>query len=161
MIPFSLKATAVLRTFGFLKIPLLFFIRPSVVELDDRRCVIKVPFIRRNKNHLGSMYFGVLCAAADLAGGLQAYWEIRKSKRNVALIFKDFKAEFLKRVEGDVFMSSDQGEAIKKLVERAIATGERVEMPVPVIATVPTQFGTEPVARFTLTLSLKLKEKKG
>ena len=36
-------------------------------------------------------------------------------------------------------------------------TGERVTIPVDVVATVPKRYGDEPVARFTLGLSLKKK----
>src|SRR4051794_12547209 len=49
-----------LRAFGFFKVPLIFYVAPSIVELSDRRCVIRVPLNRRTRNHLGSMYFGTL-----------------------------------------------------------------------------------------------------
>jgi hypothetical protein len=42
-------------------------------------------------------------------------------------------------------------------VNETITTGERVNLPVKVIATVPDKFGDEPVAEFTITLSLKEK----
>ena len=82
---------------------------------------------------------------------------IRKSDVNVALIFKDMQAEFLKRAEGDTVFTCVDGDAIEKLVQAAIESGERVEMPVHIIATVPKHFQDDPVARFRLTLSLKRK----
>jgi hypothetical protein len=66
-------------------------------------------------------------------------------------------AEFFKRAEGDVHFTCDQGHEISKLVADAIESAERVESPVNVIARVPDKFGEEPVARFTLVLSLKKK----
>ena len=36
-----------------------------------------------------------------------------------------------------------------------LVNGERVSLPVEVVATVPRKYGDEPVARFTLGLSLK------
>jgi acyl-coenzyme A thioesterase PaaI-like protein len=114
-----------------------------------------VPFKRKNKNHLGSLYFGVLCAAADVAGGLTAMKHINDSGKKVSLAFKDFNAEFLKRAEGDTFFTNTQGEEIKEFVEKVIESGERMNMPVQVVATTPSKFGDEPVATFTLTLSLK------
>ena len=42
-------------------------------------------------------------------------------------------------------------------LSKAIDTGERVNLPVPVIATVPSVFGDEPVAEFVITLSVKEK----
>jgi acyl-coenzyme A thioesterase PaaI-like protein len=154
-LPSTFRETARLRAFGFLKIPLLFFVSPSVIELSDQRCVVKVPLKRRTKNHLGSMYFGVLACGADCAGGLIAWRLIERSGKKVSLIFKDFHAEFLKRAEGDVYFTSEDGERVAALVEQALKTGERVHEAVHITATVPSKTGDEPVAKFTLTLSLK------
>lgn len=157
-IPSNLKDTTFVRMFGFFKIPLIWFIRPSVEELGAVKTIIKVPFVRRNKNHLRSMYFGVMCAAADLAGGLAAMKHIQASGKKVSLSFKDFHADFFKRAEGDTFFSNFQGKEIKDFVNQVIESRERENMEVKVIATTPSKFGDEPVAEFTLTLSLKLKE---
>ena len=156
----AVLATMYLRFFGLSKIPLLYFVRPSVQTWDNDRFVVKIPLKRRTKNHLGSMYFGVLAAGADLAAGFVAMDAIRLSGERVSLIFKDMQAEFLKRAEDTVHFTCDEGILIKDLVEKAIETGDRVEMPVHVTATVPSKLGDEAVARFTLTLSLKRKDKK-
>ena len=136
----SIKETIFLRAFSFYKIPLLFFVNPSVVKMSEEEVIISIPFHRRNKNHLGSMYFGALCIGAD-----------------AALIFKDFKAKFLKRPEGKTFFTCKDGLAIKEAVKRAEETLERQDLPVTIIATVPEKSGDEPVAEFVLTLSLKVK----
>ncbi len=155
----NFKETAVLRAFALAKIPLLAWIRPTVVELSEERCEIRIPLSRRTRNHLWSMYFGVLCAGADLAGGYIAMRQIQKSGRKVTFVFKDFQAEFLKRAEGDVHFICEQGQALAALVQRAIdEPGARVEEAVAVVATVPSKLGDEPVARFELTISLKLKQ---
>ncbi len=153
----GIKQTAFVRLFGLAKIPLIWFVRPTVVELNETTTQIKIPFIRKNKNHLGSMYFGVLCTAADLAGGLAAMEHINKSGKAISLSFKDFKADFHKRAHGDTFFTNNQGPEIKSFIEKVIESGERQNMSVDVAATTPTQFGDEPVATFQLTLSCKLK----
>jgi acyl-coenzyme A thioesterase PaaI-like protein len=154
-LPSSVIETFLLRAFGFLKIPLLFFVRPSVLDATDDRCVVRIRLKRRSKNHLGSMYFGALAVGADCAGGLIAMRQIRAEGSPISLIFKDFHANFLKRAEGDVHFTCEQGAAIRELVKRANQTGERENMSVRVTATVPSQLGSEPVAQFLLTLSLK------
>ncbi|UCD33411.1 MAG: DUF4442 domain-containing protein [Desulfobacterales bacterium] len=155
IIPENVQATVLLRYFGFFKIPLLCFVRPSVIELTDTRVVVRIPLRRRTRNHLGSMYFGALTIGADCAAGLIAMKLIRNSSKNISLIFKRMEAEFLKRAESDVYFICDQGREISELVAESIASLERVEMPVNVTAKVPDKFGEEPVARFTLLLSLK------
>lgn len=148
------RETFRVRLWAMLHIPLLSFARPSVLQLDDAVTVVRIPFRRRTKNHLGSMYFGALSIGADVAGGLAAMRAIEASGGRVSLIFKDFRAEFLRRAEGEVHFRCDQGEAIRELVAMARSSGEREEMAVHVAATVPSE-GDDPVARFTLTLSIK------
>ena len=156
-VPDQLKDTAMIRFFGLTKIPLLWFIKPTVQKMTDEVCEVKVPLNRRTKNHLNSIYFGVLCAAADCAGGLTAMKHIRKSGKNIALSFKDFHAEFLMRAEGDTIFTNTQGKEIQEFVQKVAECGERMNMPVEVIATVTSNEADKTVAKFTLTLSLKLK----
>lgn len=156
-VPKKYQDTLFVRLFGFMKVPLIFWVSPSVVKMDDKECIIKIPLNRRTKNHLNSMYFGVLCTGADLAGGLVAMNEITASKKKVALSFKDFKADFLKRAEGDVHFIVTQIPEIKKFVADVIKSGERMNMPVEIKAVVPSINPEEVVATFVLTLSLKAK----
>lgn len=155
-----IKATWFLRSFGFWKVPLIFYCRPSVVEFSSETVIVKIPFKRRNRNHLKSMYFGTLAVGADVAGGMLAMNLIRKSGRKISLVFKDFKAEFLMRPEGDTYFTCNDGQAVKNLIDETIRTGERVNMPLKITATVPEISGDEPVAEFILTLSLKDKTTK-
>ena len=150
-----IKETLFIRAWGFLKIPLIYFLRPSILEMTDERMVMKIPLNRRSKNHLNSMYFGALCVGADCAGGMIAMKLIRESGHDISLVFKDFQASFLKRPEADVHFICEVGSEIKKLIDRTVKSGERENLAVPVIATCPSKFGNEPVAQFTLTLSLK------
>ena len=144
--------------FGLTQVPLIFYCRPKVVSISDSKLEIKIKLNRRTKNHLNSMYFGVLAVGADVTGGFLAMRYIQASTSKIALIFKDFKAEFLKRAEGDVHFVCEDGIAIQNLVRAAEETGERQNLPVQIIATVP-EISDEPVAKFILTLSIKKKSK--
>jgi len=148
-------ATLKIRFLSLVKIPLLYYCRPRVLDINDNKVSILIPFNRRSKNHLGSMYFGALAIGADISGGYLALHHINKKKCNVKLIFKDFQAEFYKRAEGDVHFICEQGNEIKNLVEKVTQSKQRSEMVVNVKAYVPDKFKEEPVASFKLTLSLK------
>lgn len=151
-----LKQTVGMRLFGWLKIPLLASVRPSVVELSETRCVVRVPLRRWTRNHLGSMYFGALAIGADCAGGLLAMDQIRRSGQKVSLVFKAFQATFLKRPEADVYFICEDGEAIRDQVTRALASEERITEPMAIRAAIKAADGSfEPVAEFVLELSLK------
>ncbi|MFZ8933781.1 MAG: DUF4442 domain-containing protein [Bacteriovoracaceae bacterium] len=157
-LPVNLRNNLMVTLFGILKIPMIFFVRPKVLELSDSRCRLLVPFSWRNKNHLGVLYIGAMTVAADVTGGLAAMKEIINSKRNVHLLFKDMKADYYKRAEGDTVFTCNQAAQIKDFVQDVIKSGERKNFPLEIVATVPSKLGDEPVAKFILTLSLKLKE---
>lgn len=158
ILPQKMKESAFLTIFGLLKIPLIFFVSPKILEMNERKCSIKIPLNYRTKNHLNAMYFGALAIGADVAGGLLAMKNIYENRLPLTMVFKDFKAEFLKRADGDVVFTCDDGEAVKKLVKDALASDERQNLPVIITATVPEKYGDEPVAKFTLTLSIKKKK---
>jgi len=160
VLPEDMRETAILRLFGFAKIPMLFLASPKVVELTNARAEVVIPLNRMTQNHLRSMYFGVLAIGADCAGGVIAMKLIEESGENVSLIFGEFHAKFLKRAEGDVHFVCEDGPAIAELVKKTLATGERENLPVKVVAKVPSKNGDEPVAEFTLLLSLKKRDKK-
>ena len=154
-LPEYFSENAFLQMFGLTKVPTLFFLQPRIMELSAKNCVIKIPLTWRSKNHLNSMYFGALAAGADCAGGFMAMNLIMQQKLPMNMVFKDFKAEFLRRAEGDVYFVCEDGEGVQKLVDIAMETGERQNMTVTATAYVPQDRPQEPVARFELTLSVK------
>ena len=140
--------------FGLTRIPLIFFCRPRVINITETSLEVKIKLNRRTRNHLNSMYFGVLSIGADVTGGFLAMEYIRNSKSKISLIFKDFHADFLKRAEGDVHFFCNEGLKIQELVQKAEETGERQNMPVHITARVPS-ISPDSVAKFILTLSIK------
>ena len=149
------RATMGIRFWALKNVFLLWFVSPSVIEVNEDRCVVRIPLGWKTRNHLGSMYFGALAIGADIAGGLIAFHLMQKRGIRAAFVFKDMHAEFLKRPESDVLFRCEDGALIRDLLERTFATGERQEATVHVVATAPAKLGDEPVARFALTLSLK------
>lgn len=149
------KQTLGLWAFGILKVPLITSVRPSVIRLNGKGCEVKIPLNYWTRNHLKTMYFGTLAIGADCAGGLMTLEAIRRSKKKVQLVFKDFKADFLRRPEADVHFICKDGEKIKKQVQETIRTKKRVNRTISITATTPKISGNEPVAKFLLTLSVK------
>lgn len=153
-----MSPTTMVRLWSLQNVFLLWLIRPSIKELNHDRCIVKVPlnFITRRRD-IRAMYLGTLCMGADVAAGLIAFRIVQERKERINFIFKDMKAEFVKRAEGDVLFTNNDGPVIQDLIRRALETGERHEATVHVTATVPAKLGDEPVAKFELTLSIKKK----
>jgi hypothetical protein len=151
----QIKDTVFVRLFAFLKIPLLWWVRPRMIENSNSRVVLMIPLFRRTKNHLGSMYFGALAMGAEAAVAITAIQEIQKSKMKIDFIFKAFSAEFLKRADGDVHFICENVESVAALVAKAAATGERETQEFTSYAIVPSNDTSVKVAEFKVTLSLK------
>lgn len=156
-VPSKLKHTSYVRYFGFTKVPMIFWLRPIVEELNDKKCVVKIPLTRRSKNHLNSMYFAAIAAGGDIACGIHAMYLIHKSKEKISFVFKDFHAEFLKRPEDDAIFVCEEGEAISKLVKEVENSDDRKNLTVRVNVYCPKKCGDEVMAKLQLTLSLKKK----
>jgi hypothetical protein len=147
--------TWMLRGFGLARIPMLLFCQPSIAEFTPEVCVVRIPLNWLTRNHLRSMYFGALAVGADCAGGYAATMLIRERQAQVSFIFGEFTAKFHKRPEADTLFRCADGLKMAALVDRAIASGERVHDHVDVVATSPAASGESPVATFRLTVSLK------
>jgi hypothetical protein len=150
------KETLAVRAWALRNVFLLYLVKPSILEVNENRCEIRIPLNwRTRRRDIGAMYLGTLCMGADVASGLIAFHLMRTRRLRVSFIFKDLRAEFLKRAEGDVHFACEEGANIVALVDRAMQSGERQETTVNVIARVPKKLGDEPVARFAMTLSVK------
>jgi hypothetical protein len=147
----------VLWLFGHFKVRLIGYLRPRLIKLDDTEIIICLPLNKRSRNHLHSMYFGALSVGADLAGGMHAIYHSRKKKYPIALVFKSFQAEFLKRPQSDVYFVCTEGKRVEHMIEQTKITGERVTQPIPIKAYTDYPHLSEEVAAFTLELSVKIK----
>lgn len=152
------KYNCFVRFFAFMKIPLLWSLKPSILRVDKNHVVIKIPLRRFSKNHLNSMYFGALSAGADLVVGTKVVFRIFRSKERVDFAFKDFKAQFLKRAEDDVYFVCNEGEAIDALIDKTLQTGERESQTFSGYAVVPNINPNEKVMTFALTLSVRCRK---
>ena len=149
------KYTFFIRCWGFLKVPMIAWLRPVVVEFSEDAVAIDLPLFRRSKNHLNSLYFGALCVGADVAGGLLAMHAIENKKLPINLVFSDLSVKFLKRATAKTRFTCRDGQKIKTLIDSAMAGTERVSTTVTITATCPSVSTNDTVAEFLLTISMK------
>ena len=151
----KLRDTLEINLLGLATIPVLAFIGPRVERNDADACRVRIPLNYRTRNHMGSLYFGVLTAGADVVSGLPVMRLMRERGQHLVPSFKEVHAEFLRRAEGDTVFENTDLAAITQAFEETVRTGRRVNLPVRVVATVPARDPERPVARFTTTLSMK------
>jgi len=144
-----------LKAFGFFKIPLVYAVSPKIIEVSDHKTILMLPLKRKNKNHLNGMYFGALNIGAELCIAMLAVKKIYESKKRIDFVFKDYKAQFLKRAEGDVHFVCDEAHIVVEQIQEALTNPERINRTLKAYAIVPSRSMTEKIAEFELTLSVK------
>ncbi len=149
------KDNLFLSLYAWTKIPLIGFCSPKVIEASDTRTVLKVKLGFRTKNHLGAMYFGALAIGSELCIAMLAVKKIKESGERIDFLFKDYKADFLKRAEGDVHFICDEAQVVVDQINEAKNSSERINRTMTAYAIVPSVSVTEKVATFALTLSVK------
>ena len=65
-----LKYNLYLWYFGLTKVRLINYCRPQIVDVSNKGVTLLIPLNRRTRNHVGSMYIGVMTVGVDLVTGL-------------------------------------------------------------------------------------------
>lgn len=146
--------------FTGIKLPLIAFVAPRIIELGDNKCIIKIPLGFKTRNHLNVMYFGALAIGAELSIALKAVEQIYKGRHRIDFIFKNFKVDFLKRADGHVHFIFEEASQVSEMILSSSKSAERIEKTFNAYAIVPSK-GTDPIAKFQLTLSIKNRAFKG
>jgi len=141
--------------FCHFQVAMLGYLKPKIIRLDSERIIIRLPLRRRSRNHLNSMYFGALAAGADLAGGLHGFYQADLLNTKISLVFKSFKAQFLRRPESDVYFECNEGDKVKAMIEESKRTHERINQVITINAYTDYPVFAEKVAEFMLELSIK------
>ena len=156
----NLKMTAFVRFFGVVLNPLVAIVSPTIMEMDDHRTVLKVPLNFVTRNHLKVMYFGALNIGAELSIAVLAFKKTRESSKKIDFIFKDFKAQYLKRAEGDVHFICEDNQTVLAQMAEAEESTERITRTLKAYAVVPSRDPNEKIAEFELTLSVRQRKPK-
>lgn len=148
------KMRWMLLLLGLFKIPMVGFVRPKLLLVDDTTVKVCIRLRRKTRNHLRSMYFGALAVGADIAGGIHAFYFAELSGSKVSFAFKGMQAEFIQRAESDVIFESNEGELVRNAILKSKSTGERVNESINVSAY---NIKNEVVAKFQMIVSVKVK----
>lgn len=155
-LPKMMRANSMLQLFGSFVAPLIGVVQPTIVALDDERCVVEVPLNRRTRNRMfNGMYVGVYGIAADIVGGTLVQHWIRRQSRPISMIVKDMQIDLLRRAEGHVRFESLDSRAIGAMVAAAAQSSERHHATIDVVATTTLEGVESVVARMKITMSVK------
>jgi len=145
-----------MRLFMLRSLPLAFFARLRVVEMDMVKASISLPYSFINTNPFRSIYFAALSMAAELSTGILAMAHVEKNPFPVSMLVLGVKAEFVKKAKTRITFTCMQGELLEKTIALSIKAneGQSVE-----VFTEGIDTNGEIVARFWFTWTFKPKNK--
>lgn len=143
------------RLFMLTRLPAAFFAGLRVKSLDGGKAVVTVRYKWFTQNPFRSMYFAVQSMAAEMSTGLLASGHIYKRSPAVSMLVVGLEAKFFKKATDLISFTCNDGEAILRLVEEAIATGEPRTIR---CRSEGTNIAGELVSEFFITWSFKVKK---
>lgn len=112
------------RMFLLLKLPSAFFCGVRIRDIDERRCVVTVPYKWFSQNPFKSTYFACLSMAAEMSTGALAMAHVYKRQPAISMLVVKVESEYFKKAAGRTTFICEDGEALLLTIEDSIATGE-------------------------------------
>ena len=112
------------KLFMLSKLPSAFFFFFMVVDADENKCSVKVPYKWFSQNPFKSTYFACLSMAAEMSTGLLCLMHLHKRQPAVSMLVVKMEGNFMKNATGITVFTCEDGNAIKKTIEDAIFSNE-------------------------------------
>ena len=145
------------RIFLLSKLPSAYFAGVRIREVDEKKCIVTVPYKWFTKNPFRSTYFACLGMAAEMSTGALCMIHLFKRKPPVSMLVVKVEGNYFKKATGVVSFICEDGELIEKMIEESISTSEARTVKTKSIGT---NKEGELVAEFYITWSFKGKSKK-
>lgn len=120
-----------LKTSLFLltQLPTAFFLGIKIANCTETESHINLPFTFRSKNPFKSVYFAAQTAAAEISTGVLAMIALN-GRKDIIMLVKSVQCKFNKKATTDLVFICTEGDKIKSIVDKAIASDEGVEVEV-------------------------------
>ena len=119
-----LKHPIKFRMFLLFKLPSAFICGVRLRDIDEKHCVVSVPFKWLSQNPFRSTYFACLSMAAEMSTGALALAHLHKRNPPVSMLVVKVESEYFKKATRRTTFVCEDGEAMLNVIEESIATGE-------------------------------------
>jgi len=136
------------------RLPSALFAGLRIKAFDDRHAVVTVKYKWFNQNPFRSMYFAIQSMAAEMSTGLLASGQVYQRHPKVSMLVVGLEAKFFRKAVDTISFTCMDGEAIAKIVEESIATGESRSI---TCKSTGTNIAGDIVSEFFVTWSFKTK----
>ena len=112
------------RMFLFWKLPAAFFSGVRIIEIDEGRSVVSVPYKWLTQNPFRSTYFASLAMAAEMSTGVLGMMHVYKRTPSISMLITNMEASYSKKATAKIFFVCDSGKQIHDAIEQTIISGE-------------------------------------
>ncbi len=112
------------RAFLLMKLPSAFFAGVRVRDIDEKHCVVTVPYKWFSQNPFKSTYFACLSMAAEMSTGALAMAHLYKRNPAVSMLVVKVESEYFKKATGKTIFTCNDGEIVLRAIEESTLTGE-------------------------------------
>lgn len=152
---FSLVRNPVKFNLFLLKnLPAAYFSGLKLVQLDEHKAEVSIPFKWFTRNPFRSTYFACLSMAAEMSTGILAMANVYKRHPKVSMLVVSVEGKFYKKATGVSTFVCNDGQLLKDTIEAAISSGEAQNFKA--VSKGYNEKG-EPIAEFWVTWSFKAK----
>lgn len=142
------------RLFLLSKLPAAFFSGVQIVEVNESRSVVSIPYKWLTQNPFRSAYFASLSMAAEMSTGVLAMMHIYKKKPGISMLVTKMEATYFKKATGKTFFSCKEGKQIQEIIENSVASAESKTI---TVTSMGRNTNDELIATFLFTWSFKVK----
>ena len=136
------------------RLPSALFAGLRIKIFDEQHAVISVKYKWFNQNPFRSMYFAIQSMAAEMSTGLLASAQVYQRSPAVSMLVVGIEAKFLKKAVDTISFACNDGDAIDRIIEESIASGEGKTI---ICKSIGTNMAGEVVSEFLVTWSFKAK----
>lgn len=104
-------------------LPAAWFMGCSVKEINEEKCVVRLPYRWSSKNPFRSIYFAAQCAAAELSTGLPTAVAIT-GKPSTSMLLVGIETKFFKKADSASLFICEDNKISQREINQAITDGE-------------------------------------
>jgi len=142
----------VFNLFLLIRLPAAYVSGVRLRSATESEAVATVPYRWLSQNPFRSIYFACQAMAAELSTGILAMAHLQGRQPAVSMLVVRLESEFHKKGASLVRFTCRDGEAMRRAVERAVATGEPQTL---TAASVGEDAEGRPISTFRITWSFK------
>lgn len=143
-----------INSFMLFKLPLAYFGGVRVISLSETIAIVKIKHQWINQNPFKSIFWVAQGMAAEMSTGILIMQEIRNSNSKVSMLVTHQESDFSKKATGKILFTCNEGELVKKTIEKSIKTNEGQTV---ILTSIGVNESGVVVSNFRFQWSLKIK----